>query len=146
MGIGHITSIAKSKDLDAANNVNPVGQVDTVIAVVGFDKDDKVVSVTIDTAQTSVAFDDKLQLATDPKGEFKTKVELGDEYGMINASSIKKNWHEQMAELEKWMVGKTVDEIKAMKVKQRDASHPAVPDVQSLLPCNGNGPRVPGSR
>jgi hypothetical protein len=132
MGMGHITSIAKSKDLDAANNVMPTGQVDTVIAVVGFDKDDKVVSVTIDTAQTSVAFDDKLQLATDPKAEFKTKVELGDEYGMINASSIKKNWYEQMAELEKWMIGKTVDEIKAMKVKQRDASHPAVPDEPEL--------------
>ncbi len=132
MGIGHITSIAKSKDLDAANNVMPTGQVDTVIAVVGFDKNDRVASVTIDTAQTSVAFDEKLQLAADPKGEFKTKVELGDEYGMIKASSIKKNWYEQMAELEKWMVGKTVDEIKAMKVKQRDGSHPAVPDVPEL--------------
>jgi predicted small lipoprotein YifL len=132
MGIGHITSIAKSKDFDAANNVMPTGQVDTVITVVGFDKDDRVVSITIDTAQTSVAFDEKLQLATDPKGEFKTKVELGDEYGMIKASSIKKNWYEQMAELEKWMVGKTVDEIKAMKVKQKDESHPAVPDVPEL--------------
>ncbi len=91
-----------------------------------------VVSITIDTAQTSVAFDEKLQLATDPKGEFKTKVELGDEYGMIKALSIKKNWYEQMAELEKWMVGKTVDEIKAMKVKQKDESHPAVPDVPEL--------------
>jgi predicted small lipoprotein YifL len=132
MGIGHITSIAKSKDFDAANNVMPTGQVDTVITVVGFDKDDRVVSITIDTAQTSVAFDEKLQLATDPKGEFKTKVELGDEYGMIKALSIKKNWYEQMAELEKWMVGKTVDEIKAMKVKQKDESHPAVPDVPEL--------------
>ena len=45
---------------------------------------------------------------------------------------IYKNWYEQMAELEKWMVGKTIDEIKAMKVKQRDASHPAVPDVPEL--------------
>ncbi|MGI6704490.1 MAG: hypothetical protein ACOX42_10880 [Clostridia bacterium] len=132
MGIGHITSIAKSKNLDAANNVMPMGQVDTVIAVVGFDKDDRVVSVTIDTAQTNVDFDEKLQLATDVKGEFKTKVELGDEYGMINASSIKKNWYQQIAELEKWMIGKTVDEIKGMKVKQKDASHPAVPDVPEL--------------
>ncbi len=30
------------------------------------------------------------------------------------------------------MVGKTVDEIKAMKVKQKDESHPAVPDVPEL--------------
>ncbi len=132
MGIGHITSIAKSKDLDAGNDVLPLGQVDTVIAAVGFDKDGKVVKVTIDTAQTKVEFDKDLQLTSDPAAELETKVELGDEYGMINASSIKKNWYEQMAELEKWMTGKTVDEIKAMKVKQRDESHPAVPDVPEL--------------
>ncbi len=29
-------------------------------------------------------------MTTDKNGEFKTKVELGDEYGMIKASSIKK--------------------------------------------------------
>jgi len=132
MGIGHITSIAKSGGLDAAGGKSPIGQVDTVIAAVGFDKDGRVVKVTIDTAQTKVEFDEDLQLVSDPNGEFKTKVELGDEYGMINASSIKMNWYQQIAELEKWMTGKTVDEIKAMKVKQSDASHPAVPDVPEL--------------
>ncbi|MFT9493794.1 hypothetical protein [Anaerosolibacter sp.] len=135
MGIGHSTSIAKSKDLGTdkdGKEVLPLGQVDTVIVAAAFDKDGKVVSVTIDNAQTKVNFDNKLQLTSDPKGEYKTKVELAGEYGMIKASSIGKEWYEQAAELEKWMIGKTLDEIKAMKTKQRDEAHPAVPDVPEL--------------
>lgn len=135
VGIGHITTISKSKDLgtDAeGKEVLPLGQVDTVIVAAGFDKDGKVVSVTIDNAQTKVNFDKDLQVTSDLTAEYKTKVELGDEYGMIKASTIQKEWYQQAAELEKWMVGKTVDEIKALKVKQRDEAHPSVPDVPEL--------------
>lgn len=130
IGLGHITSIKSSKDKTADNNA--VGQVDTVIAAVAFDKDGKVVKVTIDNAQTKVNFDENLQLASDVNAEYKTKVELGPEYGMIKNSKIGKEWYEQIAELEKWMIGKTVDEIKAMKTKKVDDSHPAVPDVAEL--------------
>ena len=130
IGLGHVTSIAKSKDASA--DATAVGQVDTVIAAVAFDKDGKVVKVTIDTAQTKVNFDKDLQLASDVNAEYKTKVELGAEYGMVKASSIGKEWFEQIAELEKWMLGKTVSEIKAMKTKKVDDSHPAVPDVAEL--------------
>ena len=109
-----------------------MGQVDTVMASVGFDKDRKVVSVTIDNAQTKVTFDAALQVTSDIKAEGKTKVELKEEYGMIKASSIGKEWYQQADALGQWMVGKTVDEIKAMKTKNKDASHPAVPDVPEL--------------
>ncbi len=130
IGLGHITSIAKSKDLDG--ETLPLGQVDTVIAAVGFDKDGKVVKVTIDNAQTKVNFDKDLQVTSDPAAEYKTKVELGPEYGMIKNSKIGKEWFEQIAELEKWMTGKTVAEIKAMKTKKVDDAHPSVPDVAEL--------------
>ncbi len=135
IGLGHITSIAKSKDLgvdEEGNEVLPVGQVDTVIAAVAFDQDGRVVKVAIDNAQTKVEFNKDLTLKSDPKAEYKTKVELGDEYGMRKASSIDKEWYQQAEALGDWMVGKTVDEIKAMKVKQRDEAHPAVPDVPEL--------------
>lgn len=134
LGLGHITTITKSADLGTKDGkeVLPLGQVDTVMAAVGFDKDGKVVSVTIDNAQTKVNFDNKLQLTSDVKAENKTKVELGDAYGMSKASTIGKDWYQQIAELEKWMAGKTVGEIKAMKVKAKDEAHPAVPDVAEL--------------
>lgn len=134
LGLGHITSIGSSTDLGSKDGkeVLPLGQVDTVMAAVGFDKDGKVVSVTIDNAQTKVNFDNKLQVTSDLKAENKTKVELGDAYGMSKASSIKKDWYQQIAELEKWMVGKTVTDIKAMKVVVKDEAHPAIPDVAEL--------------
>ena len=135
VGLGHITSIGKSNDLGVDKNgkeVLPVAQVDETIVAAAFDKDGKVTKVTIDVAQTKVNFDKELKLTSNKDEKVKTKVELGEEYGMKKASKIKKEWNEQIAELEKWMVGKTVDEIKAMKVKKRDENHPSVPDVEEL--------------
>ncbi|HON42719.1 MAG TPA: hypothetical protein PLM74_06265 [Bacillota bacterium] len=135
VGLGHVTSIASSKDLVVDKNgkvTPPVAQVDTTMAAVAFDKAGRVIEVIIDTAQTKVNFDKDLKVTSDLTAENKTKVELGDGYGMRKASSIKKEWFEQIAAFEKWMVGKTVAEIKSLKVKQRDASHPSVPDVPEL--------------
>ncbi|MEA4846245.1 MAG: hypothetical protein VB106_03320 [Clostridiaceae bacterium] len=135
LGLGHITSIAKSSDFgkDAeGKEILPSGQVDTVMAAVGFDKDGRVVSVTIDNAQTKVTFDAALQVTSDIKAEGKTKVELKEEYGMIKGSSIGKEWYQQAEALGEWMVGRTVNEIKAMKTVEKDALHPAVPDEAEL--------------
>lgn len=135
IGLGHITSIDKSKDLGTdkdGKEVLPLGQVDTIMVAAAFDKDGKVVKVTIDNAQTKVEFNKDLTLKSDLKAELKTKVELGDAYGMIKGSAIKKEWYQQIAELEKWMVGKTVADIKAMKTVKKDDAHPSVPDVAEL--------------
>jgi len=116
IGLGTITSIAKSKSLEG--ETAPLGQVDTTMAAVGFDAEGRVVKVTIDVAQTKVNFDADLQLTTNKEDEFKTKVEKGDEYGMKKASGIEKEWYEQAAALEEWMVGKTVEEITSMEVDE----------------------------
>lgn len=131
LGLGQNTSIASSKDADGAD-VTAVGQVDTIMAAVGFDKDGKVVSVTIDNAQTKVQFNKDLTLKSDVNAEYKTKAELKEDYGMKKASAIGKEWYEQIAALEDWMVGKTVDEIKAMKTFKKDDNHTAVPDEADL--------------
>ncbi len=135
IGLGQVTSIGDSSD-KAVNAegvaVAPRAQIDTVVAAVAFDKDGKVMKVFIDTAQSRVAFDENMALATDTSVKGKTKVELGNEYNMKRASAIGKEWFEQAAELEKWMAGKTVEQIKGMKTKQRDESHPSVPDVPEL--------------
>ena len=124
LGLGHDISIAKS--------TSSAAQVDLTMAAALFDKDGKVVEVIIDTAQTKVAFDADGKVTTDKAGEFLTKKELQDGYGMRKASSIKREWFEQMLDFEKWMLGKTVDEITSLPTKRRDASHVAVPDVPEL--------------
>ena len=51
---------------------------------------------------------------------------------MKQASGIGKEWFEQIAALEQWMKGKTVDQVMAMKTTQKDANHPAVPNEADL--------------
>lgn len=135
LGLGNEAAIGKSKDYAAAEGdkkeVLPVAQVDTTIAATAFDADGKVVGTVIDTAQMKVNFDAEGKV-TNRDAELKTKKEIKDGYGMKAASTIDKEWFEQIAELEKWMVGKTVSEITGLKVKERDASHTAVPDVPEL--------------
>ena len=122
MGLSLTTSIGKSTDAEGENNAR--AQVDTVIAAVTFDGEGRVVDVIIDNAQTRVSFDEEMKVASDKTAPGMTKVELGEAYGMGNVSSIGKEWDEQIAALEAWMVGKTVEEIKAMPVSEGYADLP----------------------
>ena len=130
VGLGQNISIAKSKSATA--EATAAAQADVTIAAVGFDADGKVASVTVDVAQNKVAFDKDLKVTTDRAAELKSKKDLGPDYGMVKASSIGKEWYEQMAAFENWMIGKTVEEITGLKVKERDANHKNVPDVPEL--------------
>ncbi|MBC8591204.1 hypothetical protein [Wansuia hejianensis] len=133
LGLGQNMSIASSKD--AEDDKNATGQANVTMAAVGFDKDGKVVSVTIDTVQPKVEVDKDGKIASDINEEVKTKKVLKDEYGMKDVSAkigIGKEWYEQMEAFEEWMIGKTADEIKNLKVKERDESHKNVPDVEEL--------------
>lgn len=135
LGLGQNISIAKSRDMGTDANGNAVlaqAQVDVTMAAVGFDADGKVASVFIDVAQTRVAYDADMKVTSDKAAEAKTKKDLGADYGMLRASGIQKEWFEQIAALEEWMVGKTITEINNLKVKEVDASHQNVPDVPEL--------------
>ncbi|NLB20330.1 MAG: hypothetical protein GX829_05800 [Clostridium sp.] len=124
MGLGIITSVASSKELAEGK---ALGQVDTTIAVVGLDADGKIASITIDTAQQKVDFDGDMKVTSDITAEGKTKFELEDDYGMRNASPIKREWFEQITDLENWMMGKTIDEVTGMKLEE------AVPQEEDLM-------------
>lgn len=89
VGLGSVLSIAKSKD--AATDVTPVGQADVTVAAVGFDKDGKILSVDIDTAQTKIAFDAAFAVTSDLTAEVPSKTDLGDDYGMKKLPALKKN-------------------------------------------------------
>ena len=86
-------------------------QYDTDYAAVTTDADGKVTSCIIDASQA------KCTIAngefTVEKGEYKSKKELKEEYGMKGTSPIGKEWYEQAAAFENWCKGKTADEIKA---------------------------------
>ena len=139
LGLGQNISIAKSRDAGTDANgkeVTAQGQADVTMAAVGFDKDGKIASVTIDTAQTKVPFDKELKVSADKTATIKSKKELGPEYGMVKASPIKKEWFEQMDALENWMIGKTIDEVKNLPLKE---NKPDVPELTSSVTVTVDG-------
>ena len=111
LGLGVSTSIGSSKDASADND--GTAQVDSAIATVIVDKDGVIQLCIIDAAQTKVTFSAAGVITADMTAEIKTKVEKGTEYGMLNASPIGKEIDEQYAGLEAWLVGKTVEDLKA---------------------------------
>lgn len=128
-GISQVVSLKKSKEF---TDKGATAQADVIYCAVGLDKDGKIVAIAIDNAQTKVAFNADGTLKTDVKAEPKTKRDLGDAYGMKEASGLKKEWYEQMDAFEAWAIGKTVDEVMALPVKAKDEAHPAVPDTPDL--------------
>lgn len=129
-GLGVVTSIASSKDATA--DADGTAQVDSVIAAVTVDGSGKIVACTVDNAQTRVKFNASGELTSDLTAALKSKLELRDDYGMKNASAIGKEWYEQATAFADWTIGKTLDEVKGLKVKKVDDNHTAVPDVPEL--------------
>lgn len=124
-GLGMAISAAKSTS--AADGTDALAEADIVMAAVTLDAQGKIADVKIDMTQSKVNFNAQGQLTTDISAEQKTKVELGDAYGMAQASGIGKEWYEQIAALEDWMAGKTVDQVMALKTNAE-----GVPDEADL--------------
>ena len=131
LGLGVVTSIGRSLDYNSEADNIAMAQVDNIIVVASFDQQGRVVEVVIDAAQTRVSFDEEMQVASDPTAEIRTKIELGPDYGMIRASEIGKEWDEQIAALEEWMTGKTLDQIKALDLT--DDGTPGDPDLVTAV-------------
>jgi hypothetical protein len=114
-GMAVVTSLTNSKDAGEADG--RVQGYSTVVAVT-IDGSGKIVSCVIDAAQTNVVFTKEGKLVTAKDAAFKSKNELGTEYGMGKASPIKKEWNEQAAAFAKYVVGKTVAQVKGIALKE----------------------------
>ncbi len=128
LGFASTTSESSAANAETAGNA----KFNVAACALCIDADGKILAVKFDTLQASVGFDVSGALTGDVTSELKTKKELGDAYGMKGVSGIKKEWYEQIAALEDWMRGKTVDDVLAMKVTERDATHTDVPDEADL--------------
>lgn len=90
---------------------NGRGAVSTTLVAAVFDNNGQIVRISIDEVESNIGFDQTGQLADFTPGEVKSKKELGDAYGMKAASSIGKEWYQQIESLEKWLEGKKVNTI-----------------------------------
>ncbi len=111
-GLAVVTSLEKSKDATA--DAEGSGQSDSVVVAVTVDKDGKIVKAAINTAQTKINFSAEGKVTSDMTAVYKSKQELKEEYGMVKASKIGKEWYEQANALAEYVVGKTAEEVKAI--------------------------------
>ncbi|MCI8698847.1 MAG: hypothetical protein HFF29_07055 [Oscillospiraceae bacterium] len=115
LGLASQTSMSKSKD--AADGKDGLAQAYATIAAVTF-SGDTVTSCYLDAVQANVNFDASGKIATDLTAAPQTKNQLGDGYGMKQASSIGREWNEQAAAFCAYVTGKTVDEVKGLAVSE----------------------------
>ncbi len=115
LGLGVVVSLESS----ATGNA----QVDATAATVVLDKDGKIVLCRIDVAQNKVNIADGF--VTVPSA-FKTKMELGLDYGMStspyspdnNGDGIVKEWYEQAKAFEAYVVGMTAAQVEALELQE----------------------------
>ena len=83
------------------------------------------------TADIKVKGDDVVEITLDETKEGKSKKELKEEYNMKAASSIQKEWYEQVEFLENYIEENGLD-----AVKLDDAGYPAGDDVKAGCTIN----------
>ena len=109
-GMGVYTEVSKATN--AEGDTNGEGEVVHTVAAVLLDKDGKIVKCAIDTADNKAAYTAEGKFVE--AGEFKTKYEQGNDYGMKAYGGAKKEWFEQVDAFISVVEGKKLDEVKAI--------------------------------
>ena len=122
-GIAIVSSLSGT---NASADEAGLAQVDSTVAAVTVDESGKIVACKIDVAQNKVPVN--ADGSFDTSLTFKSKQELGTDYGMTPASPIGKEWNEQADAFAAYVVGKTAAEVEAIGVV---GEHNA-PDVADL--------------
>lgn len=108
------TSSAYGKMADADGDTNGSSTISTTVAAVLLDADGKIVKCAVDAIDGKVEYTSNGELVA--VNEYKSKGELGTDYGMSKIGKIE--WNEQAANFCKFVEGKTLDQIKAYVVAE----------------------------
>lgn len=135
LGLGIITNMNKSKDADG-DKEGQCQAYSTYVAVTT-DGTGKITAAIIDSTQGTVKFDTAGKITSDLKSGVKTKRQLGDDYGMRSASGIGKEWFEQAAGMEDYLVGKTAGEVTGIAVD--GDGKPTDPDLLASVTISVDG-------
>ena len=107
-------------------------QVDATVAAVVTDADGKIVVCRLDVAQSKM---DISAGTVDTAKTFLTKMELGDDYGMVAYGNAKAEWYDQAKAFESYVVGKTGDEVANLETVLNDSGHNVSTDETLLAGC-----------
>ena len=109
-GMGVFTTVSSATN--ASEDVDGQGKVTITAAVLTVDAEGKVVACDIDTADLTVKY--TFEGKAIANNGFKTKYEQGADYNMVAYGGAAKEWFEQVDAFETVVVGKTLNEIKAL--------------------------------
>ena len=124
LGMGVDLSTDSSKENNA--------QVDATVAAVVTDKDGKIVACRLDVAQSKM---DVTGGAVDAAKTFQTKMELGDDYGMVAYGNAIAEWYDQAKAFESYVVGKTAAEVEGIETVLNETGHNVATDEVLLAGC-----------
>ncbi|HHT56866.1 hypothetical protein [Herbinix luporum] len=130
-GLAVISSAAKSSE--ATTEANGKVQVDSTAVGVLVDDKGVITNCVIDVIQSIYDYSATGEILTDLGTTFISKKELGDAYNMKSTSPIGKEWFEQAEALEKYVTGKTLEEVKGIAV---DGGYPTEEDLTSSVTMN----------
>lgn len=111
LGLGVYTTVNAT---DASADKNGQGQATITAAAVLVDSQGKIVKAFIDCADNKVGYTAEGKAVTNQA--FQTKYEAGKDYNMIAYGGSTKEWYEQADAFCALIVGKTVEEVKALVV------------------------------
>lgn len=110
------TDLSSSKN--AAADADGVAQANLNLVAVTITDDGVIDDCVIDSVQSKISFDAAGKLTSDLTAPVLSKNELGSDYGMAKASSIGKEWNEQVQALADYVEGKTLEEIRGIAVTE----------------------------
>ena len=125
--------------VDMNSSATGNAQVDATVAAVVTDAAGKIVACRIDVAQNKMAI---AEGAVDTAATFKTKMELGDDYGMAPAVNYGMDWnndgkvlewYDQAKAFETYVTGKTVAEVEAIATKEVEGKGYIIAADEALL-------------
>ena len=124
LGMG--VEVSTTSSTNASEAKAGTAQVDATVAAVVLDAEGKIVICRIDAVQNKIAV--SATGAVTVPTSFKTKMELGSDYGMAtnpysadnNGDGVIKEWNEQAKVFEQYVVGKTAAEVSNLDIKTLD--------------------------
>lgn len=108
-------------------------QVDATVATVVTDSEGKIVLCRIDCAQNKM---DVTGGQVDTAATYTTKRDLKYDYNMVKYSDATLEWFEQVENLEKWVVGKTADEVKNIETRVNEEGYNVAVDEELFASCS----------
>jgi hypothetical protein len=134
VGIAANTTLDPSSS-SATEETDGSAKMYTNFSATAVDKDRRVLVAIIDVIQPKITFNTAGEITSDTTAEVLTNRERGDDYGMKDASSIKKEWYEQVVAFENYIKGKTATEVLSITTTVNDAGNKVPADETFAASC-----------